>query len=542
MRRRALWTMTLAVLFVMGGCAQKQEAPKEAPKAEKPAEKAPEAAPEKAPLEAASPRADAASSAAAPEVQEETPVVAPAEKSELPTFDLAGTVLEVEKFIPDSPVAVAAGDIATLQTIAFDLLGGDLLMLPEADLKALQERLSAYHLEKLGFTVASVASAVVFVGPTGDSGVLIKGQANFSDAVRGETVAGFQLLQLIPDPKARLFEIPGYGVGIYVPAAVELESYLTLVNERSEPKPERLKEFTEMLGSNDRAWFAVAINFAHPIIALAWPPDVPFKRPEKGLIQFTTDGLTVEIEASTEVLDSIDALVNMGKVQGRTMIDKAKAELDHMPVAEGTAIILADAYYNVLFERLAPKRDGNKMRMELTMAVWGATPVIGVLAAVAIPAFLKYIKKSKISEVTYNLDRMKRSAALYFCTERVDEAGNLLPAQFPPTAELTPKAGCCFSFGGPDADRDDACDPDAARFAGEGWQALSFQIDEKHWFSYEFRSNGATGNDAEFTAAAYGDLDCDGIRSTFELTGKGVVSDGNCDVEFRPLYIENELE
>ena len=38
---------------------------------------------------------------------------------------------------------------------------------------------------------------------------------------------------------------------------------------------------------------------------------------------------------------------------------------------------------------------------------------------------------------------------------------------------------------------------------------------------YEYNSNGLTGADARFTAAAYADLDCDGVFSTFERYGYG---------------------
>ncbi len=543
MKRVLLWTIALAAAISLSACAQKSDEQKQgkAPETQKQeeAKQAPVPAPEtptgeEAPAPAAPDESTADKSAPQAAVEPAAPAT--------PSFDLVGTIAAVEKFIPDSPIVVAAADIANLDTMLLELLGGDILLLPEDQMKALQETLRAYHLDKLGVTLRGVSGAVAFVGPTGDIGVIAKADIEFADRMRGEEVNGYRLLKLVPDPKVSVFEIPDYGIGVYVPAVVKLDTYLQLVNERTAPNPERLKDFTDMLGRDKAAWFAVAINFTHPIVAAAWPPDVPFKRPNKGLIQLTAHGLAVEIEADTEVLDSIGNLVAMARTKGRAAIDEGKAQLDSLPVPEGSAIILADAYFDVLFERLGPKRDGNKMRIEVTMALWGATPVIGVLAAVAIPAFLKYTKKAKSSEAAMHLEMIRRGAADYFCSPHLDAEGNVLANQFPADVGLTPEQGCCAAFGGPDADGDDSCDADPQRFTAETWAALRFQPTEKHRYAYQFTSNGKSGSEAEFTASAYGDLDCDGERSTFQITGYGVVEDGECDVKFSPIYMENELE
>jgi hypothetical protein len=51
------------------------------------------------------------------------------------------------------------------------------------------------------------------------------------------------------------------------------------------------------------------------------------------------------------------------------------------------------------------------------------------------------------------------------------------------------------------------------------WTALKFAIPQPHRYAYKFESSGTYGA-AQFTATAYGDLDCDGEWSTFELHGK----------------------
>ena len=70
------------------------------------------------------------------------------------------------------------------------------------------------------------------------------------------------------------------------------------------------------------------------------------------------------------------------------------------------------------------------------------------------------------------------------------------------------------------------------------WGELEFDIDEKHRFHYQFDSSG-TGDDAQFTASAFGDIDCDGVYSTWVRFGK--VSGGEASGS-NGLYIARELE
>ena len=49
--------------------------------------------------------------------------------------------------------------------------------------------------------------------------------------------------------------------------------------------------------------------------------------------------------------------------------------------------------------------------------------ILGILAAVAIPAFLKYIKRSKTTEATMNIRKMYDSSVSYFSTEHANLVG-----------------------------------------------------------------------------------------------------------------------
>lgn len=52
-----------------------------------------------------------------------------------------------------------------------------------------------------------------------------------------------------------------------------------------------------------------------------------------------------------------------------------------------------------------------------------------------------------------------------------------------------------------------------------GWKAMGFHVGEVFRYQYQVISSGR-GPRAGFTIRAHGDLDCDGVYSTYERTGK----------------------
>ena len=155
--------------------------------------------------------------------------------------------------------------------------------------------------------------------------------------------------------------------------------------------------------------------------------------------------------------------------------------------------------------------------------------IIGILAAVAIPAFIKYIRKSKTVEATEALDKIKGGARQYYVTDHWDSNGNLLPKSFP-KATIIPS-------GGPKCDKQLTT---TAAWDTAGWGPLHFALTEPHYYAYTFgTTTTSTGAAAVYTATANGDLDCDTTQSTFELRGS-VDTEGSVKV-VGPI-ISNEIE
>jgi prepilin-type N-terminal cleavage/methylation domain-containing protein len=125
--------------------------------------------------------------------------------------------------------------------------------------------------------------------------------------------------------------------------------------------------------------------------------------------------------------------------------------------------------------------------------------IIGVLAAVAIPLFMGHMKQAKASEAMLQLNKMAIDAKTYYFTNSKYPQGS---------AGVLPGAD-----GG-------ACAGPSGHFAvSTGWNtdpiwtALSFEINEPNLFSYHFTSTAS--NTAQ--GLAVGDLDCDGVKITYQL-------------------------
>ncbi|MBL8623167.1 MAG: hypothetical protein JNK64_17785 [Myxococcales bacterium] len=139
----------------------------------------------------------------------------------------------------------------------------------------------------------------------------------------------------------------------------------------------------------------------------------------------------------------------------------------------------------------------------IVLGVLGAVMVLGIVAAVAIPSFMKYQQKSKRSEAELNLNAIKKYAAMNYA----EMAG------FPPgSAGPTPATSCC-------ADPTRRCQPDPIAWQGEPWATLGFEMTSPHFYQYTYTG---TADGQSFTATAIGDLDCDGNEVVYTLTGRVV--------------------
>ncbi len=159
--------------------------------------------------------------------------------------------------------------------------------------------------------------------------------------------------------------------------------------------------------------------------------------------------------------------------------------------------------------------------------------IIGILAAVAIPAFMKYIRRSKTTEAVMNLRKLYDGSVAYYQEEHSHRNGQIQPRQFPVSVGSTPGNTACVDG----ASKKHA--PQANMFDDRTWQGLTFAVDDPFYYQYGYTSTG-TGAGSQFTAASWGDLNCDTNLSTFERVG--TVDDENNVIGGAGVFKKNELE
>ncbi len=130
-----------------------------------------------------------------------------------------------------------------------------------------------------------------------------------------------------------------------------------------------------------------------------------------------------------------------------------------------------------------------------------AAGLVLTTAAVAIPAFVKYVNKSKAAQARLTLSRLAQAV----------EAHRLETGALPAAAPLTPAQSAC-------PEGDGRYTPRAEDWAHPTWQALDAMPTDTfyHRLAFEPAADGQ-----HFTLKAVGDLDCDGAVSTFTWSSDG---------------------
>jgi type IV pilus assembly protein PilA len=152
--------------------------------------------------------------------------------------------------------------------------------------------------------------------------------------------------------------------------------------------------------------------------------------------------------------------------------------------------------------------------------------IIGILAAVAIPAFMDYMKKSKSSEASLNLNKIGKNLKTGFDANNSFPAGN--GALLPTTAVATGGNNCCGGVGTPAGGTasttiNNKCDAAPTEWQTDTvWREIEFAMNEPSQYQYSYGVVTATGPSASANAYAIGDLDCDTASSTWTLNATAI--------------------
>lgn len=409
-------------------------------------------------------------------------------------------IAELLAAVPGAAVALGFIDV---DTSPWSLITeGTPLPLDEATRKTLDKELREYVDRYLGLDVSRLQYAVGFFAASPPRGaVLLKTIGGALKMPGANDYEGGKLWLVDPDQHVSL-AIRGDVIALGSDAAVR-EVLETLAGKR---KP---------VTANNRAlvdWLRKDSNGAFLAFAATRPTELRLPPPIGGLERFA---VTLNASGIAAVVDGDDVSISWLQATSDQAFATMLAEVEKAHAAalagktnpaEGAMAIIGSAYARSYAARLKPRRSGNRLATSLDIGLAGTGPmavvaVIGMLSAVAVPAFMDYTKRSKKTEAALMLNRISKNAKRVYA-----ETGRYPTGSAP----VTPPQSCC---GQPN----NHCAAVPELFASSPvWTSLDFQIDEPTLFQYSYR---ASPDGQRFVAKAVGDLDCDGVFITYELTG-----------------------
>ncbi len=149
--------------------------------------------------------------------------------------------------------------------------------------------------------------------------------------------------------------------------------------------------------------------------------------------------------------------------------------------------------------------------------------IVGVLAVLAIYGVRKYIGNAKTAEVRANVGQIAKLA----CIAYEKESGSGAPITLGVTGSSAQRQLCTTAPNSVPANvssvgnRKYQSAPSEWRSgdSATGWSCLSYSIEGPQYFQYSYVGVNIDPRTGTFVALAHGDLNGDGVTSTFQLNG-----------------------
>jgi len=159
--------------------------------------------------------------------------------------------------------------------------------------------------------------------------------------------------------------------------------------------------------------------------------------------------------------------------------------------------------------------------------------IIGILAAVAIPGFMSYIKSSKTSEAKTNLKSIADGSISYFEAEHCFDAACMAPQSklYPGCPSGSAYALCSGAQVIPNASaigtkQDPGISAVTTPLAAAPWKYIKFNINKPFYYQYRYIHAGTAPSESTFSAGAVANLNA-ANDSKFFVSGLATGKVGN---------------
>lgn len=303
-------------------------------------------------------------------------------------------------WMPAETLGVLVSNTSTLWELSGNFWPGDDETTKER-VEALQADLSALMKERIGFD-ATATETVIMGGGEAWQVAILEGDFEASGAIS------------FGDEEAKHFELPaeltsGALDGVWIVAVDEPRRAVIIfpdekganaaVEARAQdkgtladsPKQEAFASlFEETTGDN----FAVAIDLDEQYQQVIGA-DLPFP-PPRGALLSLGDTISVRVQGDTQALNGMEALVEKFRKEAVNEIERMYEARGQEDTADAVGLISAYHMSMGYLETLESERADGSLNYRMSLpGGQGTLMLVGVGAAIAIPAFTKYIERSR---------------------------------------------------------------------------------------------------------------------------------------------------